>query len=110
MERQFVKDWAPWVAAARYDARKLAQLRCVSLRQLQRDFKRTLGRSPQDWLNEQRIVTARQLLQAGFTIKQVSIDLGYKQSSHFCRQFKTFSRMTPSQYASRPFEPFVANR
>jgi AraC-like DNA-binding protein len=31
----------------------------------------------------------------------VALELGFKQPSHFCRQFKSFNHLTPSQFASR---------
>ena len=84
--------------AAQYDANALAKLRNVSVRQLQRIFRLQLGRSPQEWLNEQRILAAQKSLGVGNPIKMVALDLGFKQSSHFCRQFKTLSGFTPSQF------------
>jgi transcriptional regulator GlxA family with amidase domain len=81
-----------------YEAKLLAKLCQVSPRQLQRDFKREFGRSPQDWLNEQRLVAAGQLLQDGASVKNVAFELGFKQASHFCRQFKTLYRQTPTEF------------
>src|SRR5947208_1029773 len=83
---------------ARYDANELAGLCDLSPRQLQREFKRRFGRPPQDWLNEQRITAARQLLLLGRPVKVVAIELGFKQSSHFCREFKRQTNLTPSQF------------
>ena len=104
MAKATMEGWEKLAAAARYDARELAKLHHVSVRQLQREFKRILGRAPQDWLNEQRVVAAQELLASGASVKRVAIDLGFKQSSHFCRQFKAFSLMTPSQYVNLNFE------
>lgn len=46
--------------SVKFNARELAKFNQISLRQLQRDFRHQLGRSPQDWLNEQRILAAQQ--------------------------------------------------
>jgi AraC-like DNA-binding protein len=89
-----------WARAAHYDARELARLCRVSLRQLQREFSRSLGRSPQEWLNEQRLRAARPLLLRGEPIKKVALELGFKQPSHFYRQFKCLYRMTPSEFVT----------
>lgn len=86
------------VAGARYDARELAKLFQMSPRQLQRKFNRYLKRSPQDWLNEQRVMAARRLLLSGRTVKEVAFELGFKQVSHFCRQFKMYHHLTPSEF------------
>ena len=81
-----------------YDARELARLCNLSLRQLQRHFRRSLHRSPQEWLNDRRIAEARQLLLAGLSVKTVAFELGFKQPSHFSRHFKSLCKMTPSEF------------
>lgn len=86
--------------SVKFNARELAKLNQISLRQLQRDFRHQLGRSPQDWLNEQRILAAQHGLRQGDPIKKVAMDLGYKQTSHFCRKFKNFTGVTPSVFKS----------
>ena len=85
---------------ANYNARQLAQLCHMTTRQLQRTFMRKLGISPQNWLNEQRINAAKQLLLSGRTVKEVTFDLGFKQVSHFCRRFKSHLQLTPLQYVA----------
>lgn len=91
-------QWKQLAEAANFNARELARLCRLSDRQLQREFCRYLGRSPQDWLNEQRIEAARQLLLSGLPVKRVAYELGFKQSSHFCRQFKEAGNLTPSEF------------
>ena len=101
MGRLLVTDWN-WEDLARlahYDANELAKLCEISTRQLQRHFRRQFRRTPQNWLNERRLLAAQSLLVSGDSVKKVALDLGYKQSSHFCRQFKTRNNMTPSQFA-----------
>ena len=95
---EYLELWKNLAGAARYDARELAKLCALSTRQLQRRFKQQLQRSPQDWLNEQRIEAARRLLLSGGQVKRVAFELGFKQVSHFCRQFKVYNNVTPSQF------------
>lgn len=90
--------WEELAEAVNFNAGELARRCGISIRQLQRDFRRCLGRSPQDWLNEQRIKAAQKPLLAGETVKKVAYDLGFKQPSHFCRQFKSFKSVTPSEF------------
>jgi len=97
MARALLERWEQLAGTARYDAKELANLCNLSVRQLQRDFRHKLERSPQDWLNEQRIKAARQLLFSGQPVKAVAFELGFKQPSHFCRQFKSLHNLTPSQ-------------
>jgi AraC family transcriptional regulator len=95
------QGWEQLAGAARYDAKELAKLCNLSVRQLERDFHRCLGRPPQNWLNEQRIKVAQQLLLSGQPVKVVALELGFKQPSHFCRQFKSQLNLTPSQFVSQ---------
>ena len=83
---------------AHFDAKELAKLCKLSVRQLQRDFRRQKGCTPQNWLNGQRLMVAQRLLQSGEPVKKVALDLGFKQSSHFCRQFKMRHNLTPAQF------------
>jgi AraC-like DNA-binding protein len=80
-----------------YSSRKLAQLMGISLRHLERYFQADLGRPPQDWLNEQRMIAARELLLERRQIKWIACELRFKQASHFCHQFKEHYGCTASQ-------------
>src|SRR6476620_5857038 len=95
-----LERWESLATAAGYNANSLASLCHVSVRQLQRQFRRTLGRTPQDWLDERRLAAAEILLRRGYQVKRVAFDLGFKQSSHFCRQFKIQTQLTPSEFAT----------
>ena len=108
--RQSVEEWKGLAETAHFNARALAQLCGLSIRQLQRDFRRQFGSSPQHWLNEQRIATARELLLSGLSVKAVAFELGFKQPSHFCRQFKLSSRLTPSEFVSMSSSEFSGCR
>src|SRR5256885_12321421 len=92
------RTWNVLAEAAHYDARQLAILCHLSIRHLQREFRRAILRSPQEWLNERRLLAARELLLSGESVKKVALDLGFKQPSHFCRQFKALYHMTPSEF------------
>jgi AraC-like DNA-binding protein len=85
--------------SANYDSNTLAHIYGVSTRQLQRHFRRRFHCPPQHWLNDCRMAKAKQMLVAGESVKKVAIDLGFKHTSHFCRQFKCRNHMTPSQFA-----------
>jgi AraC-like DNA-binding protein len=86
---------------AAYDERKLAAQRQITLRQLQRQFHRELGRTPEAWLIELRMLDARQLLLEARQIKEVPFRLGVKHGSHFFRKFKETYGMTPLQFVRR---------
>jgi AraC family transcriptional regulator len=98
MAKLFIEDWERLASTAHYDATVLAKMCQLSVRQLQRDFRRLCSRTPQDWLNEQRLQAAQTLLLSGRPIKSIAFELGFKQMSHFCRQFKALYKVTPSQF------------
>src|SRR6185503_15743617 len=92
------RQWEELAEAAQYRTYMLARLRNITTRQLRRQLRRDLGCAPQQWLNERRIAAAEELLRAGGPIKSVAFEVGFKQSSHFCRVFKALKRMTPSEF------------
>ncbi|MBI4327592.1 MAG: helix-turn-helix transcriptional regulator [Chloroflexi bacterium] len=90
-----------WLMLAResgYSVRGLAIKHHVTVRHLDRYFQEHFGRPPKELLNEQRMIDARALLLEADSIKQVAAQLGFKQPSHFCREFKRCYEMTPSQF------------
>jgi transcriptional regulator GlxA family with amidase domain len=97
-------DWERLASEAHYDAKTFARLCNLSIRQLERRFHREIGRTPQSWLDELRLRVAEDLLLAGRPVKSVAYDLGFKQSSHFCRRFKLHYSLTPSQFAAQRSE------
>ena len=88
---------------AGYNAKQLAKRCGVSLRQLERFFPKATGKTPQQWLNYLRQQKAFELLTSGQSVKEVSIRLSYKQSSHFSREFKRFHGVPPSELLAADF-------
>lgn len=80
-----------------YNVNRIAERFDITVRQLQRNFKASLGRTPQDWLNEQRMKAAYRLLKNSESVKEVAFELGFKQVSHFCRAVKNTYGKTPSE-------------
>lgn len=75
---------------------KLADLAHVSLRQLERLFRKHLGRSLGEHYMMLRLDRARDLLrQTSMTILEVSLACGFVSSSHFSRNFKDRFGYTP---------------
>ena len=69
------------------------------LRQL---FKQETGRSPLQYLREIRFQVAKELLGSTFlSIKEVAFRSGAQNLSHFMRQFKKQSGVTPSEFRVR---------
>ena len=70
----------------------------VSERHLRRVFEEGLGISPKEWLRQERMVAARNLLRHGSPIKEVAIDLGFSTSKMFSRDFLTFYGVRPTDF------------
>lgn len=90
--------WEQLAEAAHYNANELAKLLKRSSRQLRRQFRRHLGSSPQEWLDNLRMLRAPTHLLANRSVKETAANLGYKTAPHFCRQFKDHYKVTASEY------------
>jgi transcriptional regulator GlxA family with amidase domain len=93
-----VSDWEHRAQASGYSASKMAETLGVTLRFLERFFQARFGVGPHSWIVHMRMTHAAALLATGISVKAVSIELGYKQVSHFSREFKRFFGMPPRNY------------
>lgn len=92
--------WTWMARRSGFSVKRLATYFRTTSRQIERCCQEELGRSPQEWFDEQRMIAARSLLLEEDSVKKVAIDLGFKQVSHFCRKFKEQYGLTPSEYLS----------
>ncbi len=99
--RSRAQFWSVAARRARFNIQNFAEHSQMNIRQIERRCQEELGRTPEEWLSEQRMIAARLLLLELDSIKTVALELGYKYPSHFCRQFKQFYGLTPSQYLLR---------
>jgi AraC-like DNA-binding protein len=93
-----VERWVLLARATGFDVKKLAFKCSVSVRQLENHLQHDLARSPKNWLNEQRIIAATYLLRESHCVKTVALELHFKQSSHFCREFKNCIGLSPREF------------
>lgn len=71
----------------------------VSRSTLFRQFRRVLGVSPKEYLDQYRIRRAACLLRhTGLTISSVSVSVGYDNGLYFSKVFKKATGMSPSRY------------
>jgi AraC-like DNA-binding protein len=96
-----IRDWEGRAAIANYKVGLLAKLTGVSISRLERFFAETVGESPLDWMNRLRQMRGMALLKQGFSVKRTAYELGYRQSSHFSREFKRFHGIPPSEISQR---------
>lgn len=92
-------------AACNYRAPELAQWLGVSTRHLRRVFANQFGCSPAAWLREQRLQAACRLLLSGTPIKEVAFELGFRQVSHFSRDFRRYFGRSPSSWRQHVTQP-----
>jgi len=77
----------------------VAQSHGMSLRNFARRFSAATGEKPLAYLQRIRLEAARDLLvHSDKSIKHISLDVGYSDSSYFCRLFRTQVGHTPAAY------------
>lgn len=68
-----------------------------SLSTFKRDFKKVSKLSPEKWLVQRRLLAAKEMLQTEHkSIKDVYVDVGFKNLSHFSNAFKKMYGISPS--------------
>ena len=67
----------------------------------QRTFKRAFGVSPSRYVAGLRFTRAGRLLQAGTSVTEAALAVGFGSTASFSVAFRAWSGMTPSQYAGR---------
>ncbi len=64
-----------------------------------RAFRRTTGQTPQQYLMQQRIERAKELLaKDDLPIVEISLRTGFKNQSHFTTLFRKFTKLTPKTW------------
>ncbi|MBS4217549.1 AraC family transcriptional regulator [Bacillus sp. FJAT-49711] len=61
-------------------------------------FKESTGYTPKQFLINERIRRAKQFLLEAKTVEEVSMKLGYTSIHYFCRNFKSITGLTPTEY------------
>jgi AraC-like DNA-binding protein len=84
-------------------ARSLADL-CddagVSVRTIERAFRKDVGTDFESWRRQARLTKAVELLVSGCSIKEVAYEVGYRQSSGFVAMFRKTFGTTPKAWIS----------
>ena len=81
---------------------ELAELVQLSVSQLQREFGRLFGITPVQYIREVRVGVARHLLEtSNQSLTNIAVQCGFYDQSHFTRQFKASTGITPLDYRRR---------
>lgn len=98
---EFVQQWESLATQAGYRPSDLAVLCQISLRTLERHFQKNYGVTVSQWMRELRLGKAYETLTQGKSVKEAAFDHGYKQVSHFSREFKHHYGVSPSFLLAR---------
>jgi AraC-like DNA-binding protein len=72
----------------------------VSVRTIERTFRREVGMSFESWRQQVRMMKAIELLVEGCPVKEVAGEVGYRQPSAFVELFRKTLGVTPKAWAS----------
>lgn len=74
----------------------LAQACALSRSHFSRAFKCTTGLSPQEWIRQQRIQRAKELITgSALSLTQISLECGFCDQAHFCHMFTRSEGVNP---------------
>lgn len=100
-----VRDTIEADPAHAYTLDQLADLCGLSRYFFCRKFREVTGASPIEYMNKCRISQAKRLLiETGKSIKEIMLDCGFENESHFFRLFKRLTGTTPTMF-SNLFKP-----
>src|SRR6266404_5163803 len=94
------EQWREVARQARYRLKPLSDQLEVCQRQLRRYSWELFGCSPQDWLDQERLTLAPDMLKEHRSVKRAAFELGYKRASHFSRKFKERYGLSPAAYVA----------
>lgn len=102
-----ITDWPEQARAARYLVGPLAASLSISTRQLQRYLFKRFQKSPRQFLRMLQMEAAMANMSSTKAIKVVSMELGFRQVSHFSRCFKQAYGTSPSAFLATRYAAAV---
>ncbi|ASP39946.1 AraC family transcriptional regulator [Bacterioplanes sanyensis] len=80
------------------DIDQLCRISCMSRSKFYQSFRRLFHCSPNEYLLQQRLARAKQLLTQGRAVTRVAFDVGFQSVSHFSRRFHQCFGVSPSRF------------
>jgi transcriptional regulator GlxA family with amidase domain len=96
-----VRELRRLAVEAKYSTASFARRCGMSMRKLLRYFRQRFRMTPKAWLTRERLMRAARLLRQDGSIADVAFKLGYKQISHFSREFTRSFGVNPTAWAAR---------
>ncbi len=96
---RWVKDWPERARASEWRVSSLAKACGVSVSRLEVFFLRKFGTTPREWFRRKRLTVGLEMLSEGKIVKEAACGSGYKQASHFSREFKRVYGVPPTRIA-----------
>lgn len=81
----------------------LAQLLGMSQFHFSHLFKQSIGTSPYQYLLQQRVERAKQLLKTERSIMDIALECGFNSHSHLSKQFRQITGITPTAYRVKKY-------
>ena len=91
--------------------KELAEVTHLSISALERRFKKYLGKTPKQFINEVRLENARRLLiETNIAIATIANDTGFADHSYFSRQFQKLFDQSPSAFRQEHCSNILNNK
>lgn len=97
----FVVDYIKRNLHQKLSIDSIAKLAYVSKSNFFKIFKDELGTSPNDFILQERISKAKELLASQISIKETAFQTGFSDTNYFTRVFKQLEGVTPKSYQDR---------
>jgi AraC-like DNA-binding protein len=84
---------------------ELSALCCMSQNTLLRKFRKAFGKSPMNYIREQRLRLSTELLQnSSMRIDEIAAQCGFNSSSHFIAMFRQKYKCTPADFRMKSID------
>lgn len=97
---KLVQDYLKSYYAENVSLSQLAAIANLSPFYLLRVFRNRTGVPPHEYQTQVRVAHAKRLIRNGHSISEAALETGFFDQSHFTRNFKRITGMTPGHYSS----------